>query len=143
MRISDWSADVCSSDLTSAVGDEGGGLLGDSGFDFVLAGTSFSRNATNVTNFAGFLSQHLSAEVLNYAVTGGGNDAAMLQYLASDDFAESKPKFLIWEFLYHDLPSEGTFRQILGTLRGDFGKQALNEPIPGIGRAGGRERVGE
>src|SRR3546814_11168815 len=112
MRISDWSADVCSSDLTSAVGDEGGGLLGDSGFDFVLAGTSFSRNATNVTNFAGFLSQHLSAEVLNYAVTGGGNDAAMLQYLASDDFAESKPKFLIWEFLYHDLPSEGTFRQI-------------------------------
>lgn len=101
---------------TTALEDGGGGLLGESTINFVLAGTSFSRDDSR---FPGLLQQHLRADVLNYSVPGGGIDTSMLQYLASVDFAESKPKFLIWEFLYHHIATEEVFRKLLGTLDGD------------------------
>lgn len=107
---------------TPAQGDDGGGLFGSSEIPVVLAGTSFSREERG---FLAFLQLHLGVEALNYAVPGGGIETAMLQYLSSADFADTPPKFLLWEFLYHHRASDEVFRKVIGTARGDCAKGAL------------------
>ncbi len=61
----------------------------------VLVGTSFSDSPLG--NFAGFLSEYSGLDVVNYAVSGGNQFGAMTSYLTSRDFAQSPPRFLIWE----------------------------------------------
>ncbi|RVT82576.1 hypothetical protein DXV76_15135 [Rhodobacteraceae bacterium CCMM004] len=60
-----------------------------------LVGTSFSDLPE--VNFPGFLAQHAGVEVINYAITGGGQYSAIASYLTSDDFQTAPPSFLIWE----------------------------------------------
>lgn len=73
----------------------------------VLLGTSFSDNPTN--NFAGWISQYSGLEVLNYAVTGGGQYGALISYLTSQDYLEQRPRFIVWENpIYTDLLQFGT-----------------------------------
>lgn len=76
-----------------------------------LVGTS---NSGPAYNFSGFLQQHSGVDVLNLAVSGGGFDSALLQYLSSQDFHDNPPKILIWEFATHyDLAQQSFYRQAL------------------------------
>ncbi|MFC5696536.1 alginate O-acetyltransferase [Pseudomonas sp. GCM10022186] len=97
---------------TEAAGSGGDGLFGDeSNPKVTLVGTS---NSGPAYNFAGFLQQHSGAEVLNMAVSGGGFESALMQYMSSKEFHESPPKVLIWEFATHYDMSEASFyRQAL------------------------------
>lgn len=72
----------------------------------VLVGTSFSD--APLGNFAGYLSEFSGLDVVNYAVTGGNQFGAITSYLTSRDFAESPPRFLIWENpIYNNLAQYG------------------------------------
>ncbi|MDH4564278.1 alginate O-acetyltransferase [Pseudomonas sp. BN411] len=97
---------------TEASGDGGSGdsLFGDeSNPQVVLVGTS---NSGPAYNFAGFLQQHSGAEVLNMAVSGGGFESALMQYMSSKEFHENTPKVLIWEFATHyDMAQASFYRQ--------------------------------
>ncbi len=91
----------------------------------VLVGTSFSRRDDGDSNFAGFLQEALSVDVLNAAVSGGGADAAIIAYLSSRDFLQAPPAILIWEFpAYADLP-EDMFYRALGALNGACAKDRV------------------
>ncbi|MBT8768150.1 alginate O-acetyltransferase [Metapseudomonas boanensis] len=95
---------------TEAAGDGGDSLFSDESDPKVaLVGTS---NSGPAYNFAGFLQQHSGAEVLNMAVSGGGFDSALLQYMSSQEFHDNPPKVLIWEFATHyDLAQQSFYRQ--------------------------------
>jgi alginate biosynthesis protein AlgX len=72
----------------------------------VLVGTSFSD--APLGNFAGYLSEFSGLDVVNYAVTGGNQFGAITSYLTSRDFAETAPRFLIWENpIYNNLAQYG------------------------------------
>lgn len=60
-----------------------------------LLGTSFS--ATDINNFPGFIAEHTGVEVFNYALTGGNQFGAMISYLTSTEFRETRPQILVWE----------------------------------------------
>ncbi|MFZ6047760.1 alginate O-acetyltransferase [Pseudomonas sp. CR3202] len=96
---------------TEAAGSGGGdSLFGDeSNPKVALVGTS---NSGPAYNFAGFLQQYSGAEVLNLAVSGGGFDSALMQYMSSKEFHENPPKVLIWEFATHyDMAQASFYRQ--------------------------------
>ncbi|MES2818310.1 MAG: alginate O-acetyltransferase [Pseudomonadota bacterium] len=96
---------------TEPVGESGGDdLFGEGSVpEVALVGTS---NSGAAYNFSGFIEQHSGVEVLNRAVSGGGFDSAMLQYLSSKEFHENPPKVLIWEFATHyDLAHKSFYRQ--------------------------------
>ena len=79
---------------------------GDDPAGIVLVGTSFSDSPLG--NFAGYLSQYSRLDVVNYAVTGGNQFGAMTSYLTSRAFAESPPRFLVWENpIYSNLAQYG------------------------------------
>jgi len=61
----------------------------------VLVGTS---NSNTRFNLVGSLSEMLETEVDGIVVPGGGKFTSIETYLTSDEFHESKPTFLIWEF---------------------------------------------
>lgn len=108
---------------TSAV-DLGGGLdlFGDSAatVPVALVGTSFSDSPIN--NFPGFIAEYAELEVINYAITGGNQYGAMISYLTSTEFEETRPKFLIWENpIYNNLAQ--------------FGDQPMRELIAAAGRS--------
>ena len=72
----------------------------------VLVGTSFSDSPLG--NFAGYISEYSGLDVVNYAVTGGNQFGAITSYLTSRDFAESPPRFLVWENpIYNNLAQFG------------------------------------
>lgn len=106
--------------LTEAEGGGSGSLLGDDAGSvpqIALIGTSNS-DAKGGYNFAGYLRQYLSADVLNAALTGGSFDGALLQYLPSEAFQKHPPKILIWEFPWQNWPAPEknpyrSFRQAL------------------------------
>ena len=89
-----------------------------------LVGTS---NSGPAYNFAGFLQQHSGAEVLNMAVSGGGFDSALLQYMSSQEFHDDPPKILIWEFATHyDLAQASFYRQAVPLVdNGCVGRPAV------------------
>ncbi|MEN0107349.1 MAG: alginate O-acetyltransferase, partial [Pseudomonas sp.] len=96
-------------------GGEGGGgddLFGDESQPQVaLVGTS---NSGPAYNFAGFLEQYSGAEILNNAISGGGFDSSLLQYLSSQEFHEHPPKVIIWEFATHyDMAQKSFYRQAM------------------------------
>lgn len=88
------------------------GLLGDDSVpQIALVGTS---NSGAAYNFSGFLSEYLSADVLNASVLGGGMDGAMLSYLPSEEFRKNPPKILIWELQhFHNLGDPLFYRQAM------------------------------
>ncbi|XUY27091.1 alginate O-acetyltransferase AlgX-related protein [Agrobacterium sp. rho-8.1] len=78
----------------------------DEGEQVALVGTSFSDLAP--ANFAGFLSQELGTSVNNYAVSGGNQFGSITAYITSLNFAEKRPRFLIWENpIYNNLGKFG------------------------------------
>jgi len=96
---------------TEPVGESGGDdLFGEEAqAQIALVGTS---NSGPAYNFAGFLEQYSGAQVLNMAVSGGGFDSALMQYMSSQEFHEHPPKILIWEFATHyDMAQPGFYRQ--------------------------------
>jgi len=71
-------------------------------FNITLVGTSYSANER--WNFVGALQQQLGQGILNYAEEGHGPIKPMEKYLASDDYKDSPPKLIIWEFPERYLP---------------------------------------
>ena len=71
-------------------------------FDITLVGTSYSAN--DRWNFQGALQQATGQQILNYAELGVGPIKPMLNYLASNDFQQSPPRLIIWEFPERFLP---------------------------------------
>ncbi|MDO8697639.1 MAG: alginate O-acetyltransferase [Pseudomonas sp.] len=102
---------------TEAVGESGGDgdLFGDESLPQVtLVGTS---NSGPAYNFAGFLQQYSGAAVLNNALSGGGFDSSLLQYLGSPEFAKHPPKVIVWEFATHyDMAQTSFYRQAMPLL---------------------------
>lgn len=87
--------------------------------DIVLLGTSNSTSAASHANYDGFLKEALSADVENRAISGGGADAAMLQYLAARPENAKKPRVIIWEFpVYQDFHSKNFLRQAIPAVNG-------------------------
>ncbi|WP_341368624.1 hypothetical protein [Yoonia sp. BS5-3] len=81
-------------------GDSGGGIdifgnTEESTVPIALLGTSFS--ATDINNFSGFIAEFTEVELVNYALTGGNQFGAMISYLTSAEFRETRPRVLIWE----------------------------------------------
>jgi len=84
-----------------------------------IVGTSFTDLA--VSNFPGFVAQHTSLEVVNYAITGGGQYGAITSYLTSDDFQKAPPAFLVWESpVYANLAQtgDGQMRELIAAAAG-------------------------
>lgn len=77
-------------------------LFASSEVPVALIGTSYSANPN--WNFVGALKQALHSDVVNYAEDGHGPILPMLSYLKSDDFKNSPPQVLIWEFPERYLP---------------------------------------
>ena len=101
----------------------GGNLLGDDEYPIVMVGSSYSAEAKY--NFEGFLKEALSSNVLNVAVSGGGYNASLEAYFLGKDYAQSKPKFLIWEFAASMTPWDQTpLREIIPSVYGDCASKA-------------------
>ena len=77
-------------------------LFASSEVPVALIGTSYSANPN--WNFVGALKQALHSDVVSYAEDGHGPILPMLSYLKSDDFKNSPPQVLIWEFPERYLP---------------------------------------
>lgn len=88
--------------------------------DIVIVGTSYSKREENDMNFSGALAQHVSAEVYNAAISGGGFDDSLIAYLVSDRFKNNPPKALVWEI-------PGYY-----ALDGDAARKTLFQAIPSI-----------
>ncbi|WP_339528838.1 alginate O-acetyltransferase [Pseudomonas mucidolens] len=91
--------------VTHAVQSQAAGdaaLFADSEMPVALVGTSYSANPN--WNFVGALKQALGSEVVNYSEDGHGPILPMLSYLKSDDFKDSPPQVLVWEFPERYLP---------------------------------------
>ena len=71
-------------------------------FEITLVGTSYSAN--ELWNFHGALQHYLGQDILNYAKEGRGPIEPMQNYLASDDFKDTPPRLVIWEFPERYLP---------------------------------------
>ena len=88
-----YVTEVSSDDATSATG-----LFDDAArIPVVLAGTSHS--AIETFNFAGFLQEELSSDVLNVAKSSGGQFAGLMQYLPDEELRATieEPSLLVWE----------------------------------------------
>lgn len=84
-----------------------------------LVGTSFSDS--DLSNFAGFLSEETGLDVVNYALTGGNQFGAIQDHLTSRSFQEERPAFLIWENpIYNSLTRFGDqpMRELIAAARG-------------------------
>ena len=84
-----------------------------------LVGTSFTDLA--VSHFPGFVAQHTGVEVVNYAITGGGQYGAITSYLTSNDFQTAPPAFLVWEVpVYANLAQTGggEIRELIAAAAG-------------------------
>jgi alginate biosynthesis protein AlgX len=97
---------------------DGGNLLGDDTYPVVMIGSSYSAELKY--NFEGFLKEALGSNVLNAAVSGGGYNASLEAYFLGKEYANEKPKFLIWEFAASMTPWDQTaLREIIPSVYGD------------------------
>jgi alginate O-acetyltransferase complex protein AlgJ len=71
-------------------------LLGEHQPGISVVGTSFSEN--RAFGFVEGMAYHLSKEVVNHAESGKGPWTPMFDYLNSDNFQNTPPKVLVWEF---------------------------------------------
>ncbi|GHT85756.1 alginate biosynthesis protein AlgX [Betaproteobacteria bacterium] len=90
--------------------------------NIVLVGTSHSGA---VYNFPGFLLEYLDTDILIFAYPEGGLEGGMIEYLGSEEFQNSPPKILIWEFsANYRLDQDSIYRQLFALLDdGCEGKQ--------------------
>lgn len=106
---------------------EEAGLFGDNAMPVALVGTSYSANPA--WNFAGALRQHLQRDLSNHAEDGQGPLIPMLKYLQSDDFKNTPPQLVIWEFPERYLPMSNDLSdfdaQWLSSLKKPAGNQRL------------------
>lgn len=95
-------------------------LFGDAeAADVVLVGTSNSHGKLDF-NFSGFLSQYSHLKVENVAMSGGGYSGSLKRYLASPEFHQQPPKFLVWEMpSYYSLNDIDFFDEALALIRGE------------------------
>jgi alginate O-acetyltransferase complex protein AlgJ len=111
--------------VEQATGDDA--LFADSAMPVALVGTSYSANPA--WNFAGALRQHLQRDLSNHAEDGQGPLIPMLKYLQSEDFKDTPPQLVIWEFPERYLPMTSdlsTFdAQWLSTLKHPIGNRRL------------------
>lgn len=96
----------------------------------VLIGTSNSKSEEFHPNFDGYLRDYLQADLLNEAITGGGLDDSILNYLTSDAYAKTPPKLIIWEipgyYNFREKNSQSSvFNKAIPAAAGDCGKSAL------------------
>ncbi|OLQ85513.1 hypothetical protein BIY21_04550 [Vibrio ponticus] len=68
-----------------------------------LIGTSYSNGLAY--NFEGFLKEALERDVANFAVSGGAEYGAWLQFLQTDDDGSDTHRIIIWELLSHYDPT--------------------------------------
>jgi alginate biosynthesis protein AlgX len=108
---------------------EGGSAKAD---EVALVGTSFSDAL--VPNFSGFLAEHASLPVANFALTGGNQFGAITPYLTSREFQAERPRYLVWENpVYNNLAQYGTgpLTELIAAARNDCapisGSKAVNE----------------
>lgn len=100
----DLSDQVVEQFITEPVNNDSN-LFEEARAEITLVGTS---NSSPLYNFAGHLQQALQADIYNRSQTGGALTGALTQHLPSDDFQNSTPKILIWEF-----PGQYTFDSML------------------------------
>jgi len=108
-------------DVTERADSGGLGLFGDEAApQIVLVGTSFSlRDDSDQFNFVGSLSEQTGEDVLNAAVNGGGSFTAIQDYLGSEEFHTSPPKYLVWETsTTFNAPGQSLTSQLIGTIGG-------------------------
>ena len=93
--------------------------------EVVIVGTSFS--GTPDYNFADFLQQSLQTVVQNVAISGGGPDGSLAQYLTSETFQKTPPKLLIWELSRLQISnlSPGVMRRLLSLI----GNGCASQPV--------------
>ena len=88
--------------------------------DIALVGTSFSD--AEHQNFGGFLSEFTGLSVANRSITGGNQFGSITSYMTSASFAESRPKFLIWENpIYNNLATfgDGVISELIAAAAND------------------------
>jgi alginate biosynthesis protein AlgX len=88
--------------------------------EIALVGTSFSD--AEVPNFGGFLAEYSSLPVSNQAITGGNQFGAITSYLTSRSFAETRPRYLVWENpIYNNLAQFGIgpMTELIAAARND------------------------
>ena len=102
---------------------QGGNLLGDDKIEVVLTGSSFAGPPFDPKdldyNFTGFLQENLQTAVINAAIAGGNYDMSLESYFLGPDYAQQKPKFLLYEFW--SFPYNQTlhsFRRIIPSIYG-------------------------
>ena len=96
-------------------------LLGDNDTpQIVLLGTSNSTQPKpSYANFVGFLKEQLSVDVRNESITGGSFRGSIANYVLTGQYAQTKPKVIIWELSAHyGLDQKQTFREIIPALYG-------------------------
>jgi len=97
--------------------------------EVALVGTSFSDAL--VPNFSGFLAEHTSLPVANFALTGGNQFGAITPYLTSKEFQAERPRYLVWENpIYNNLAQFGTgpLTELIAAARNDCAP-ITNKPI--------------
>lgn len=103
---------------TPPASDEGSG--GGRADEIALVGTSFSD--AEVPNFSGFLAEHASMPVSNFAITGGNQFGAITSYLTSREFQAERPRYMVWENpIYNNLAQFGTgpLTELIAAARND------------------------
>jgi alginate O-acetyltransferase complex protein AlgJ len=107
--------------------DNAAALLGEVELPVALVGTSYSANPA--WNFAGALRQHLKRDLSNHAEDGQGPIVPMLKYLQSDEFKNTPPQLVIWEFPERYLPMANDLDDFdpawIATLKSHNSKQRL------------------
>jgi alginate biosynthesis protein AlgX len=93
----DWTMETVPRFELETLDNNSQALLGDANTDVVLAGTSNSQSIKDF-NFPGFLSRELGSPLLNYSNSARYLLGWLTAYLTSDDYINSKPKVLIYEF---------------------------------------------
>jgi len=96
--------------VTTAIATPSNTLLGETQVPAALVGTSFS--ADPAWNFAGFLRQALSAQVLNAAQDGLSPFEAMTRYLNSSEFSAQPPQLVVWEIPERYLSTPSSVRGV-------------------------------
>ena len=136
--------DVTVTTFSTGGSDGENALFGDKAApEVVLVGTSNSKRDEFNSNFAGYLQEYLSADVLNAAISGGGMDDSMVAYLDSDAFKAHAPAYVIWEIPgYYNLGGEGmenTLRQAIPSVYGFCQEPVMQFPSQKI--LAGEKRV--
>lgn len=99
--------------------------------DIILLGTSNSTHSASRANFDGFLKEALQADVDNRAVSGGGADASMLQYLLSRSRETKMPRVIVWEFpVYQAFANRDFLRQAKAAARGKCAQPVAQQAMP-------------